>query len=199
MLSAVPAPHPLLGGKRFSKELTISIEKLPQIDAVILSHDHYDHLDYESIKKLHPKVGHFFAPLGLGVHLLEWGVPEGKITELDWWGQTTFEDLTLISTPSQHFSGRGLTDRDKTLWCSWVIQSEDEKIFFSGDSGYGDHFKSIGEKYGPFDFAMMECGQYNSLWSEIHMFPEETAQAGVDVHYQETNADPLGCLQASPS
>ncbi|TCI94137.1 MBL fold metallo-hydrolase [Tenacibaculum sp. M341] len=181
MFSDVPAPHPLLGNKRFSKELPIEIEKLSKIDAVLISHDHYDHLDYESIKKLKHKVDKFFTLLGLSNHLKTWGVKEDKITELDWWQETTFENLTFVSTPSQHFSGRGLGDRDKTLWCSWIVKSENEKIFFSGDSGYGPHFKEIGNIHGPFDFAMMECGQYNELWSEIHMFPEETAQASIDI------------------
>jgi L-ascorbate metabolism protein UlaG (beta-lactamase superfamily) len=181
MFGDVPAPHPMLGGKRFSGELPIEIEKLPHIDAVILSHDHYDHLDYGSIRKLKDKVGHFFTPLGVGIHLQEWGVEAGKITELDWWQERNFDDLIFICTPAQHFSGRGVNDRGNTLWASWIIASETENIFFSGDSGYGSHFKEIGDKYGPFDFAMMECGQYNEMWKEIHMMPEETAQAGVDV------------------
>ncbi|OUS02966.1 hypothetical protein A9Q86_02110 [Flavobacteriales bacterium 33_180_T64] len=181
MFGDVPAPHPLLGGKRFSKELPIEIEKIPQIDAVLISHDHYDHLDYDSIKKLKDKVNMFYTPLGVGIHLEEWGIEKERIIELDWWQETRFEGLVFRCTPAQHFSGRGLTDRTKTLWCSWIIQSESENIFFSGDSGYASHFKEIGEKYGPFDFAMMECGQYNDMWSEIHMFPEETAQAGLDI------------------
>ena len=181
MFGEVPAPSPLLGSKRFSKNLPIEIEKLPKIDAVILSHDHYDHLDYGSILKLKDKVGVFYTPLGVGVHLSEWGVEPGRIKELDWWEEAAFGELILACTPAQHFSGRGLTDGGKTLWSSWVIKSASENIFFSGDSGYGSHFKDIGEKYGPFDFAMMECGQYNTLWQEIHMLPEETAQAGVDV------------------
>ncbi|MFC4095978.1 MBL fold metallo-hydrolase [Euzebyella saccharophila] len=182
MFGDVPAPHPMLGSKRFSNGLPIAIEKLPRIDAVILSHDHYDHLDYESIKKLKHKVDHFYMPLGLGNHLREWDVEAKRITELDWWQEATMGDFTFTSTPAQHFSGRGLTDRDKTLWSSWVIQTTKEKIFFSGDSGYGPHFKTIGEKFGAFDFAMIECGQYNELWSEIHMFPEETAQVGLDIN-----------------
>lgn len=181
MFGDVPAPHPMLGGKRFSSDLPIEIEKLPNIDAVILSHDHYDHLDYNSILRLKEKVGMFYAPLGVGVHLKEWGVESQKINELDWWQETIFDDLKLVCTPAQHFSGRGVTDRAATLWSSWIIKSDNDNIFFSGDSGYGDHFKEIGEKYGPFDFAMMECGQYNEMWKEIHMMPEETAQAGVDV------------------
>ncbi|MDN5215095.1 MBL fold metallo-hydrolase [Fulvivirgaceae bacterium BMA12] len=181
MFGEVPAPHPMLGGKRFSKELPIEVEKLPKIDAVIISHDHYDHLDYESILKLKDKVGHFYMPLAVGVHLKAWGVEEGRITELDWWQQATLGDLEFICTPAQHFSGRKLNNRQSTLWSSWVIRSASESIFFSGDSGYGPHFKEIGEKYGPFEFAMMECGQYNESWPDIHMFPEETVQAGVDV------------------
>ncbi len=181
MLGEVPAPHPMLGSKRFSKELPIEIDQIPEIDAVLISHDHYDHLDYESIQKLKHKVNMFYTPLGVGVHLQEWGVEKERIVELDWWQETQFEGLNFVCTPAQHFSGRGLTDRAKTLWSSWVIKSQTDAIFFSGDSGYGDHFKEIGEKYGPFDFAMMECGQYNEMWSDIHMFPEETVQAGIDV------------------
>ena len=181
MFGDVPAPNPLLGNKRFSNELPIEIEKLPSIDAVLITHDHYDHLDYESIQKLKDKVKLFFTPLGIGIHLLKWGVEKERIIELDWWQEIKFDDLTIRCTPAQHFSGRGISDREKTLWCSWIIQSADENLFFSGDSGYASHFKEIGEQYGPFDFAFMECGQYNNLWPLVHMFPEETAQAGLDI------------------
>jgi len=181
MFGDVPAPHPMLGSKRFSKELPIEIEKIPKIDAVLISHDHYDHLDYGSIKKLKNKVKMFYTPLGVGVHLQKWGVEKERIIELDWWQDISLEGLRFICTPAQHFSGRGLTDRTKTLWSSWIIKSDNENIFFSGDSGYDDHFKEIGEKFGPFDFAMIECGQYNELWPDVHMFPEETAQTGLDI------------------
>ncbi len=181
MFGDVPAPHPFLGVKRFSKELPIAIEKLPQIDAVLISHDHYDHLDYGSIQKLKDKVTTFYVPLGVSVHLEAWGVDAARITELDWWQEVVLDDLVFRAAPAQHFSGRGLSDRAKTLWCSWILQSATENIFFSGDSGYANHFKEIGSKYGPFDFAMLECGQYNKLWPTVHMFPEETAQAGADL------------------
>ncbi len=181
MLGPVAAPHPWLGVKRFSKTLPLKVEDLPHIDAVIISHDHYDHLDCDSIKKLDPKVERFYVPLGVGVHLKAWGVKADKITEMDWWDEVRHEDVTFVFTPSQHFSGRGLTDRFSTLWGSWVVQSATESLYFSGDGGYGPHFKTIGDKYGPFDFAMMECGQYNRLWSKIHMFPEETVQASIDL------------------
>jgi L-ascorbate metabolism protein UlaG (beta-lactamase superfamily) len=181
MFGNVPAPNPMLGQKRFSARLPIAVEKLPKIDAVLFSHDHYDHLDYGSVKLLKEKVDMFYTPLGVGPHLIEWGVAEDQVVELDWWQDATLFGLRFICTPAQHFSGRGLTDRGKSLWGSWVIQSAKENIFFSGDSGYGAHFKEIGEKFGPFDFAMLECGQYNQLWKEIHMMPEETAQAGIDI------------------
>ena len=181
MFGDVPAPNPLLGNKRFSNKLPIEIEKLPSIDAVLITHDHYDHLDYESIQKLKSKVNMFYTPLGIGIHLLKWGVEKERIIELDWWQEIKFDELTIRCTPAQHFSGRGISDREKTLWCSWIIQSDDENLFFSGDSGYASHFKEIGEQYGPFDFAFMECGQYNNLWPLVHMLPEETAQAGLDI------------------
>ena len=181
MFGNVPAPNPLLGSNRFSNELPIEIEKLPHIDAVLITHDHYDHLDYESIQKLKDKVNMFYTPLGVGIHLLKWGIEKERIIELDWWQEIKYDELTIRCTPAQHFSGRGLADREKTLWCSWIIQSDDENLFFSGDSGYAPHFKEIGDKYGPFDFAFMECGQYNDLWPLVHMFPEETAQAGLDI------------------
>ena len=182
MLGEVPAPHPWLGGKRYSKELPIEIQKLPQIDVVLISHDHYDHLDYGSIQLLKEKVNLFMVPLGVGAHLREWGVDESSIQEFDWWQESTYENIGLAFTPSRHFSGRGLTDRFSTLWGSWVIKGRSKNLYFSGDSGYGEHFKEIGEKFGPFDFAMMECGQYNEKWADIHMMPEETVQASADVN-----------------
>ncbi len=181
MFGKVAAPMGFLGENRFNKEMPLEIEKLPKIDAVIISHDHYDHLDYESIKKLIAKVEHYFVPLAVGVHLKAWGIPEENITELDWWEETTYKGFRFICTPAQHFSGRKMNNRQSTLWSSWVIKTPTDNIFFSGDSGYGEHFSEIGNKYGPFDFAMLECGQYNEQWDDIHMFPEQTAQAGLDL------------------
>lgn len=182
MFGEVPAPNPFLGKKRFSEELPIEIEKLPQIDMIIMSHDHYDHLDYGSIQKLKEKTKAFYMPLGMGAHFEDWGVDSSKIHELGWWDEIVADGLLLALTPARHFSGRGLNNRFSTLWGSWVIQGKSDNIFFSGDSGYGPHFKQIGEKYGPFNFAMMECGQYNERWTDIHMVPEETAQAAKDIN-----------------
>ncbi len=182
MFGENPSPISWLGASRFSSQLPIEIEKLPAIDAVIISHDHYDHLDYGSIDKLKSKVKKFYTPLGVGVHLESWGINKENIEELNWWDETTHEDIQLVFTPSRHFSGRGIGDNSATMWGSWVIKGKNKNIYFSGDSGYGPHFKEIGKKYGPFDFAMMECGQYDEKWANIHMMPEETAQAAVDVN-----------------
>lgn len=182
MFGRTPSPHQWLGTKRFTEGLPIEIAQLPEIDAIIFSHDHYDHLDYGSVVKLKDRVRKFYAPLGVGVHLEAWGVAKEKIHELNWWEEIEHEGLVFACTPARHFSGRGLTDRFATFWSSWVIMSSAHKIFFSGDSGYGPHFKEVGERYGPFDFAMLECGQYDTRWADIHMMPEETAQAAVDLN-----------------
>ncbi len=175
------SPHPWFGRKRFNSEMPISIHELPDIDIVIISHDHYDHLDYPSIKQLKEKVGHFFVPLGVGNHLKRWKISDDMISELDWWQEQEFSELKIIMTPSRHMSGRGFTDQSATLWGSWIIQGAGRNIYFSGDGGYGKHFKSIGEKYGPFDIGLMECGQYNELWRDVHLMPEESVQAAIDV------------------
>jgi L-ascorbate metabolism protein UlaG (beta-lactamase superfamily) len=182
MFAQSPSPFPLIGGKRFSRVLPIAPEKLPPIDVVILSHDHYDHLDYQSIRRLAGKAGLFCVPAGVGSRLKKWGVDPGKIREFSWWQEDDYAGLTLACTPAQHFSGRGLFDRNKTLWCSWVIKGRGESVFFSGDGGYGPHFAKIGEKYGPFDLTLLECGQYDRRWADIHMLPEQTVEAHIAVN-----------------
>jgi len=176
-----PSPFPLIGGKRFSRVLPIEPSRLPSIDIVILSHDHYDHLDYNSIMQLKDKTRLFCVPCGVGRRLKKWGVDPEKIREFEWWNELMIAGMTLTCTPAKHFSGRSLFDRNSTLWCSWVIAGKQAKVFFSGDGGYGPHFKQIGEKYGTFDLTLMECGQYDERWSAIHMMPEETIQAHIDV------------------
>ncbi len=174
------SPFSWFGPKRFHQS-PIALQALPEIDIVLISHDHYDHLDKKAIKQLHNKVGRFLTPLGVGKRLQGWGVPADKITELDWWQSYDFNDLKFHATPAQHFSGRGMFDRDKTLWASWVIAGPQARLFFSGDSGYFSGFKEIGERYGPFDLTMIETGAYNELWSEIHMLPEQSVQAHLDL------------------
>ncbi|KAA6431205.1 hypothetical protein FOE74_18025 [Rufibacter glacialis] len=181
MLGQRASPVSFIGSKRFNEKLPLAIEDLPPLDIVLLSHDHYDHLDRGTILKLKEKTARFVVPLGVAAHLQRWGVDAGKITELDWWETTEIEGLFLASTPARHFSGRGLTDRDETLWCSWVVKSGESSVYFGGDSGYDMHFKEIGKKYGPFDLTLLECGQYNEAWRYIHMMPEQTAQAHLDL------------------
>lgn len=181
MFGRAPSPFPRFGGKRYSESLPIEIEDLPAIDAVLFSHDHYDHLDYGSIKRLKDKVGRFYVPLGVGAHLQRWGVEADQITEHDWWQESEWDGIIVSCTPARHFSGRSLTDRNATLWCSWVIAGQETKVYFSGDSGYGPHFQEIGDKHGPFDMTFLECGQYDARWANIHMLPEETVQAHVDL------------------
>ncbi|MDO7906325.1 MBL fold metallo-hydrolase [Paenibacillus sp. JX-17] len=180
MLGQAPSPFPSIGGKRYGG-LPAEIADLPDIDAVVLSHDHYDHLDYGTILQLKDRVRHFIVPLGVGAHLERWGVEPGRIEEHDWWDEFEWEGLRFACTPAQHFSGRSLNDRGQTLWCSWVIQGERSRLFFSGDGGYSTHFAEIGRKYGPFDVTLMECGQYDRRWAPIHMTPEQTVQAHQDV------------------
>jgi len=170
-----------MGPKRFPYSNYMNVDLLPEVDAVLISHDHYDHLDYETMLKLKDKVDRFYVPLSVGAHLEKWGIPSQNIVELNWWDSTDFDSIALVFTPSRHFSGRGLNNRFSTLWGAWVIQGSKEKIFFGGDSGYFPGFKKIGEKYGPFDLAFLECGAYNENWSEIHMMPEEAVQASKDL------------------
>lgn len=174
------SPVQWAGPKRFHPT-PITIAELPTIKAVVISHDHYDHLDEAAIKLLAEKTEQFITPLNVGKYLSKWGVDKANIVELDWWQSTNLGGVNLTATPAQHFSGRGLFDRDKTLWASWVIQSDNAKLFFSGDSGYFDGFKEIGDRYGPFDITMIETGAYNELWSEIHMLPEQSLQAHIDL------------------
>jgi L-ascorbate metabolism protein UlaG (beta-lactamase superfamily) len=178
------SPFQFLGPKRFHAP-PIAMDDLPAITGVILSHDHYDHLDYDAIQQLAPKVAHFVAPLGVGDRLIAWGVPAAKVQQFDWWQGTTIEGLRLVATPAQHFSGRSLSDGNRTLWASWVLMagegSAQVRIFFSGDTGYFDGFKAIGERYGPFDLTMIETGAYDAQWPDVHMQPDESLKAHQDV------------------
>lgn len=175
------SPLQWVGPKRFHP-VPLELTQLPRIDAVVISHDHYDHLDEGSIRFLADRADYFFTPLGVGDHLRRWGIADDAIVEFGWWDEVELGTLTFAATPAQHFSGRGLFDRNKTLWASWVIQSPDANLFFSGDTGYFPGFREIGERYGPFDIAMVENGAYNPAWRDIHMMPEDTLQAFKDLN-----------------
>jgi len=175
------SPVSFAGPKRFHPP-PIALQELPPIDGLLLSHDHYDHLDVPTIDYLHEKVQHYVVPLGVGARLREMGVAPGRITEFDWWQSGEQGGVKLTAAPAQHFSGRTLWDRNSTLWASWVLEAGGQKIFYSGDSGYFDGFKTIGERFGGFDLALIENGAYNAYWPAVHMTPEESVQAGKDVH-----------------
>ncbi len=174
------SPVQWAGPKRFHPT-PIDVDALPNITGIVISHDHYDHLDKGTIKQIHPKVAGFYVPLGVGKHLLDWGVPVEKIHEFDWWQEKQVGNITLVSTPANHFSGRGLTDSNATLWSSWVFKTPQHTLFFSGDSGYFDGFKEIGKRYGPFDLTLMENGAYDKSWQHVHMSPEQSMQAHQDL------------------
>ncbi|GMB76255.1 metal-dependent hydrolase [Bacillus cereus] len=168
MFGDASSPFPLFNSKRYSGTFSLERDDLQEIDAIIISHNHYDHLNYKSIMQLKDRAKHFYVPTGVAQYLIKWGVSPSKISEHNWWDEITFDNIKLVCAPARHFSGRGMTDRDRSLWCSWLILGQETKIFFSGDSGYAPHFKEIGDKYGPFDLTLMECGQYDPRWSAIH-------------------------------
>ncbi len=180
MFSDRASPVQFAGPERFHAP-PISIDELPPIKGVIISHDHYDHLDHDSIMKLAGKAEYFLTPLGVGDILVDWGVPAAKVRQLDWWEGIDIDGIRFVATPAQHFSGRGLFDKNKTQWASWVILAPEQRLFFSGDSGYFDGFRQIGEKYGPFDLTLLETGAYNANWPKVHMHPEESIQAHLDL------------------
>lgn len=175
------SPFSFIGPKPFLMNNPPMIEDLPdKIDIILLTHDHYDHLEYKTIIKIQKNVKMFFVPLNVKKILINWGIPENKIKEFDWYDSTKYENIELIFTPCRHFSGRKLTNRNSTLWGGWIIQTNSKKIFISGDSGNFDEFKKIGKKYGPFDLMFVENGQYDKAWIDIHMLPEQSIQAGIN-------------------
>lgn len=159
-----------------------STDDFPDLDLLLITHDHFDHLDYDTVKKLIPKVKRVVTSLGVGAHLEHWGYDASKITELDWHEKAELpSSFSLTAAPARHFSGRKFK-RNQTLWSSFILRTPDHTIYLGGDSGYDTHFKKIGNKYGPFDLAILECGQYNKFWKYIHMMPEETVQAAIDLN-----------------
>ena len=172
------SPFSWAGPKRFHPP-PLPLDELPPLDAVVLSHDHYDHLDYPTIVRLAQTEVPFVTPLGVGAHLELWGVAPGRITELDWWETHRIRDLELTATPARHFSGRSLTmgDRDHTLWAGWALRGRDHRVYFSGDTAMFPGFAEIGARLGPFDLAMIEAGAYSSLWRDVHIGPEQAVLA----------------------
>ena len=166
--------------KAFAGSNVYRTEDMPDIDLLLLTHDHYDHMDYKTLLQLLPRTSLVYTSLGVGSHLAYWGLDESRILEFDWWERKNVDDLRITATPGRHFSGRSLA-RGKTLWSSFVLEANGYRIFIGGDSGYDSHFKTIGETFGPFDIALLESGQYNPAWAHIHMMPEDTVQASLDL------------------
>lgn len=185
MLGPNASPIAPFSTKRFSESTLDLIDQFPEIDLLMMTHDHYDHLDMASINRLKDKTKEYFVAMGVGRHLKAWGISPENVHEFDWWGQQQFADIEITFTPSRHFSGRGMKDRAKSLWGGWTFRTNDFNLYWSGDGGYGDHFKEIGDKLGPFDLGFMECGQYNEHWHQIHMYPEESIQAAIDAGVQK--------------
>jgi L-ascorbate metabolism protein UlaG (beta-lactamase superfamily) len=179
------SPSQTVGPERMH-EVPVALERLAAVDAVIISHDHYDHLDMDTIVSLaRMQRAPFVVPLGVGAHLRKWGIPDGRIVELDWHESHRIGELTLICTPARHFSGRLFT-RNTTLWASWVIAGPQHRAFFGGDTGYTKSFTEIGADHGPFDVTLLPIGAYHPAWPDIHMNPEEAVRAHLDMAQPDT-------------
>ena len=168
-------------GNRYMPPVS-TVDQLPGVDVVLVSHDHYDHLEADTVRFFAGKNTTFIVPLGLGAHLSAWGVDSSRVIERDWWESVQHGAVTFTASPSQHYSGRRGFGGNQSLWASWVMQSKRHSVYFSGDSGYAGHFKEIGDRFGPFDIAFIETGQYNEAWKMIHMLPEEGAMAFRDLN-----------------
>lgn len=176
---ASPIP---LGAAPFEMTRNFTAADMPNVDMILISHDHYDHLDYKAIGQLSDKATHFYVPLGVKAHLQRWGVAAEKITELDWHESANTDGVTLTFVPTRHFSGRSFNDRATTLWGGWAIKSPELNILFGADSGYGTQFAEIGKRYGGFDLVMLDSGAFNENWAQIHMLPEQLPQAAQDLN-----------------
>lgn len=167
--------------KAFKGSASYTAEDIPYVDYLVITHDHYDHLDYETIKKLRGKVGKVVCALGVGAHFEAWEYLPEQLIEKDWGDKITLdEQITLHFTPARHFSGRSIFSNN-TLWTSYVLETPSRKIFLGGDSGYDEHFREIGKRFGGFDLAILENGQYNVAWKYIHALPEDVLRAGKDL------------------
>jgi len=182
VFSEYASPFQFFGPQRFHAA-PVELKELTNIDVVVISHDHYDHLDIATIQHLAPQGTQFFVPIGIGAHLEEWGVPEDQINELEWWESKELGELTVICTPNRHYSGRDLFDQKATLWSSWTVIGPDNRFFYSGDTGYSQLFQQIGNRFGPFDLSIIKIGAYGpgASWIDIHMTPEDAIRVHMDV------------------
>ena len=171
------SPVSFIGPKRFFAP-PMPLEEMPVLDAVIISHDHFDHLDQATIEALKDRVALFAVPLGVGAHLEDWGVEPERIVERDWWDEIQIDELTLTATPARHFSGRSLPlFLNETLWCGWSIAGPKHRVYYSGDTAMFPGFAEIGRRLGPFDLTLIESGAYNEMWPDVHIGPEQAVRA----------------------
>ncbi len=177
-------------GPRRIHPVPVPLSEIGPLDAVVISHDHYDHLDLPTIRQLLATDVKFAVPLGVGAHLERWGVPEARMAELDWHESAEIAGLTLTATPARHFCGRALRNTQHTLWASWVVAGPRHRVYHSGDTGYFPGFADIGERHGPFDATMIQIGAYSEFWPDIHMTPED----GVRSHVDLSGGTPAGAL-----
>ncbi|MFI9588202.1 MBL fold metallo-hydrolase [Streptomyces sp. NPDC052236] len=184
------SPVPFAGPKRLHP-VPVPLADLGPVDVVVISHDHYDHLDLPSIRALASTDTLFAVPLGVGAHLERWGVPADRLRELDWNESAEVAGLRLTATPARHFCGRGLRNQQHTLWASWVVAGPEHRIYHSGDTGYFPGFKDIGAEHGPFDATMIQIGAYSEYWPDIHMTPEEGIQAHLDLQGGVAQSGPM--------
>jgi len=177
----IASPVSFIGSKRFS-HVPVKISDLPKIDVILLTHDHYDHESYKTLTSLEDKTTKYIVPLGIDKDLEKFGINKNKIKNMAWWEEEKIDDLLIACTPSRHYSGRYMLDSNETLWSSWIIKTDNYTIFDSGDTGYGDHFKEIYEKYGEVDLAIFDAAQYDERWHDVHMFPEEAVNSAMELH-----------------
>lgn len=175
------SPVQFAGPKRFS-DVPIEPENLPEIDILMLSHDHYDHMDYKTIKKIDSKIKKYIVPLGVECYLIGWGIDENKISTVAWYDELEVEGISVVATPSQHFTGRNPLKSNSSWWCGFYFEDDYHNVYYSGDGGYYDIFKRINERFGDIDLALVECGQYGKGWPYIHMFPEQVAEAAKELN-----------------
>lgn len=170
------SPFSWTGPERWFEPL-VSLDSLPPLDVVLISHNHYDHLDRVAIDTLEARKPRYVVPLGVGELLRKWGVDSARVVELDWWDIVRVGEVEIVSTPARHASGRGLLDRDKSLWNGYALRGPAHKVWYSGDTGPQKAFAEIGERLGPFDLTLVECGQYDRAWPDWHMSPEQSLAA----------------------
>lgn len=197
VLSTNAAPIPYVN-EAFEGASPYSAQDLPDIDVLLISHDHYDHLDYPTIKSLRPKIHAVIAGLGVGAHFRAWGYAASQIHELDWYDEVGMPGgLTVSATPARHFSGRALAF-NRSLWVGFALQTAERRLFFSGDTGYGPHIAAIAKRYGPFDWVALDTGQYDPRWANVHMNPEQAALAAAELHTRVFIPEHVGRFSLAP-